>query len=437
MIHLSKITLLGGSGINTPEFFEALRQEDVCPDEVCLIGRSHDKLKAVADFSNRLCDELDLPTRVTTATDLNGGLDGAQFVINQVKVGGSNVWMRCQHTMRAFGISGQALLHPGGVSNLNIVLDFARAVVDVCPTAWFIEFTNPCVIHAEAFAHYTPELNVISGCNVPLNARREIAEFIERPLTHPHPPATHVGEVEIAWFGFNHCGWVQDVTVDGISVMKEVIRRNAELDSPQWDVNQIEQFGLIPVAEAASLFTHLEAPAHGTEEDQARGFSADDDARDTSALDLYADRSRKPTEALSQKGRVNWYHTAIAPIVAGLGGRQPRRYFSAWLAREAMPDFPDRVVECGLTLCDGKATPFPSLQPMPRSIHAMCELLRASEQLTIKAAVTRSRKTFIDALAIHPSCPSLLQAERVVDFLIAEAGLDLMDVSGEGVTSSH
>jgi alpha-galactosidase/6-phospho-beta-glucosidase family protein len=106
----------------------------------------------------------------------------------------------------------------------------------------------------------------------------------------------------------------------------------------------------------------------------------------------------------------------------------PRRYFSAWPAEVAMPDFPALLVECGLTLCDGMVTPLP-LQPMPRSIKAMCDLLRASEELAIVAAVTRSRKLFIEALAIHPSCRSLQQAERAVDTLIKEVGLELVDVA--------
>src|SRR5690349_455961 len=141
---IDKLTLIGGSSINTPELFLCLSRRELPVGEVCLIGRGAEKLETVRRFSERLCQEIGLATRVSASTGLHEGLRGADYVIHQVKVGGTAVWQRCQHVLRSFGIAGHALNHGGLISNLHVVLGYARAVMEVCPEAWLIEFTNPC-----------------------------------------------------------------------------------------------------------------------------------------------------------------------------------------------------------------------------------------------------------------------------------------------------
>src|SRR5262249_1351782 len=158
------------------------------------------KLAAVADFSRRLCAEIDCPTRIATATDLREGLRGASHVLNQVKVGGSGVWHRCQHLLRSFGIEGHALNSGGAVSNREFGLGLAQAVLEAAPQAWLIEFTNPCGLHAEAFARHAPGLKVVTGCNMPLREREAAAALLGLEVRADRP-----GGLEIAWFGFNHC----------------------------------------------------------------------------------------------------------------------------------------------------------------------------------------------------------------------------------------
>src|SRR5207249_11101200 len=63
-----KLTLIGGSSINTPELFQCLAQRGLAVGEVCLVARTAPKLERVRRFSERLCAELGLPTRVTATT---------------------------------------------------------------------------------------------------------------------------------------------------------------------------------------------------------------------------------------------------------------------------------------------------------------------------------------------------------------------------------
>jgi 6-phospho-beta-glucosidase len=417
---IAKLTLIGGSSINTPEIFSCLAHRGLVVDEVCLVARSADKLETVQRFCRRLCDELGLRTQVSATTELREGLQGAEYVINQVKVGGTGVWHRCQHILRSFGIAGHALNHGGLISNLHIVLGYARAVLEVCPDAWMVEFTNPCGMQAEAFAEHAPGLKLVTGCNVPLNARRQTAQLFGQTLD-----PTEVGGVEIAWFGFNHCAWIGDVAEAGASRMPEALTLNAASPQPVWNVPIAAQFGVFAVSDAAALFQKPAAPDLDAAATAARGFTDATPGREREALVHFADSSLRPTEALSRKRRANWYDSCLIPILEGLAGTTPRRYFCSLPTAAALPDMPGRTVEVAAELCHGELRPAFSLAPLSPPLKALASLLRASEILAIEAALHGSRSKAIESLAIHPACPSLQHAQHAVDFLIREVGLDL------------
>lgn len=417
---IAKLTLIGGSSVNTPELFTCLARRGLVVDEVCLVARSAEKLETLQHFSRRLCEELGLRTRVSATTDLQHGLVGSQYVINQVKVGGTAVWQRCQHILRSFGITGHALNHGGLISNLHVVLGYARTVLQVCPEAWFIEFTNPCGIQAEAFAEHAPGLKLVTGCNVPLNARRQTAELFGQALD-----PTEVGGLEIAWFGFNHCAWIGDVTENGESRMPEAIARNAAAEKPAWNVPIAAQFGVFAVADAPALFQKPAAPDLDAAAAAARSFTDATPDTEREVLGHFSDPGLRPTEALSRKRRANWYDSCLVPVLEGLAGTTPRRYYCSLPTAAALPDMPGRMVEVAAELCRGEARPAFRLAPLSPPLKAIATLLRASETLVIEAALQRSRSKAVDSLAIHPACPSLQHAQHAVDFLIREVGLDL------------
>src|SRR5688572_20153331 len=86
-----RLAVLGGSSVASPELIRTLAAQwppDARPVEVVLLGRSGDKLATVAVVSRRLAEQAAAPIVVSHDTDLRRGLAGADFVLNQVRVGG-------------------------------------------------------------------------------------------------------------------------------------------------------------------------------------------------------------------------------------------------------------------------------------------------------------------------------------------------------------
>ena len=85
---MNKLVVLGGSSIATPELVTSLAAD--APDlsfHITLVGRDAAKLAQVGQACAALAAESP-NLRVDWTTDLERALDGAKFVLNQVRVGG-------------------------------------------------------------------------------------------------------------------------------------------------------------------------------------------------------------------------------------------------------------------------------------------------------------------------------------------------------------
>src|SRR5579859_4497733 len=85
-----KVTVVGGGSTYSPELLDGIArlQHELPVDEVVLQDPSQDRLDAVAGISRRILDRQGWPGRLTATTELAPALDGADFVLLQLRVGG-------------------------------------------------------------------------------------------------------------------------------------------------------------------------------------------------------------------------------------------------------------------------------------------------------------------------------------------------------------
>src|SRR5262249_22621354 len=141
------------------------------------------------------------------------------------------------------GLAGQETTGPAGAAmalrTIPVTLSHAKAVERVAPKAWFINFTNPAGLIAQALIQNT-RLNVIGICDTPSELLHRIAEAL-----HASPE-----EVVCDYAGLNHLGWVRRVYLRGEDVTDrlladtELLRRLYPADL--FDPALIQTLRLIP-----------------------------------------------------------------------------------------------------------------------------------------------------------------------------------------------
>jgi 6-phospho-beta-glucosidase len=113
------ITVLGGSGAFTPELAFALGQwrEGRPPLRLILHGRDAEKLARVASACRKVLGDADPPIEVATHTAIAPALAEADYVINQVRVGGLAARAFDETFPHQLGLSGEETVGLGGVAN--------------------------------------------------------------------------------------------------------------------------------------------------------------------------------------------------------------------------------------------------------------------------------------------------------------------------------
>ena len=135
-------------------------------------------------------------------------LRGARFVVNAIQVG---LYDPCtiidfeipkkyglrQTIADTLGIGGIMR----GMRTIHVLKDFARDMEEVCPDAWFLNYTNPMAILTGYMLRYT-KVKTIGLCH----SVQVCTEELFRGLDMDH---SEIGSELIA--GINHMGWLLDV----------------------------------------------------------------------------------------------------------------------------------------------------------------------------------------------------------------------------------
>jgi alpha-galactosidase len=121
---------------------------------------------------------------VTSTTDRRKVLPGADFVVTTIAVGGRPGWQQDIEIPRRFGIYqpvGDTAL-PGGISRamrmIPPMLDIARDIAELCPNAYFFNYSNPMTAITRAIRKAT-DVKAIGLCHGVHHVETVIARFLE------------------------------------------------------------------------------------------------------------------------------------------------------------------------------------------------------------------------------------------------------------------
>ncbi len=159
-------------------------------------------------------------------------LRGADFVVNAIQVG---LYDPCtiidfevpkkyglrQTIADTLGIGGIMR----GLRTIPVLRDFARDMEEVCPDAWFLNYTNPMAILTGYMQRYT-KIKTIGLCHSVQSCTKDL-------LNHLGMEDKLEGRKELI-AGINHMGWLLEVSdKDGNDLYPEIRRRAAEKNATE------------------------------------------------------------------------------------------------------------------------------------------------------------------------------------------------------------
>ena len=164
-------------------------------------------------------------------------LQSADFVVNAIQVG---LYDPCTiidfEVPKKYGLRQTIAdtLGIGGIfralRTIPVMMDFARDMQDVCPNAWFLNYTNPMAMLTGAMLRMTP-VRTVGLCH----SVQVCASTLLKGLGMPYDDGV---QWKIA--GINHQAWLLELKRDGQDLYPEVKRRAAQRTEKHDDMVRYE-----------------------------------------------------------------------------------------------------------------------------------------------------------------------------------------------------
>ncbi len=408
-----KLAVIGGGSTYTPELVDGFsKRADRLPvDEIALLDIDPERLAIVGGLAERMLARQGWGGRVLQTTDRDAAIDGADFVLVQLRVGGQQARLGDETLPPRFGLIGQETVGVGGFAKalrtVPVVLELADAVERrSAPGAWIVDFTNPVGIISQALAD--AGRRSLGLCNVAIGFQRR---FAARYGVEPE-------RVELEQVGLNHLTWIRAVRVDGIDRLPELLAQDAaelaaEVGVPEERLTSqrvIPSYYLRYYDDEALVVA--EAKAHPTRAEAVMTIERD-------LLELYRDPTldTKP-ELLEHRGGA-FYSEAAAQLIASLTDGRGDVQVVDVRNDGTLPGLADAdVVEVPARIDRDGAHPIRQ-GPLSGTQADLVGRVKAYERLAVRAAISGDRAIARTALAANPLAGGPERIDELLEAVLA------------------
>ncbi|MFE9063145.1 6-phospho-beta-glucosidase [Streptomyces violaceusniger] len=406
---------MGGGSTYTPELIDGFaRLRDALPlEELVLIDPAADRLELVGGLARRIFAKQGHPGTISWTDDLDAGVDGADAVLLQLRVGGQAARNQDETWPLECGCVGQETTGAGGLAKalrtVPVVLDIAERVRRRNPDAWIVDFTNPVGIVTRALL--TSGHRAVGLCNVAIGFQRKFAKLL----------GVTPGEVTLEHVGLNHLTWERAVRIggtDGEDVLPKLLAEHGEAiaDDLRMPRALVDRLGVVPSYYLRYFYQH-DAVVRELRSKPSR--AAEVAAIERELLEMYGDPTldEKP-ELLGKRGGA-FYSEAAVDLTSSLLGDTGEVRIVNTRNDGTLPFLPDdAVIEVPAAVNAQGAKPLP-VRPLEPLFAGLVSNVTAYEHLALEAALKGGRERVFQALLSHPLIGQIEYAEKLTDDLIA------------------
>ncbi len=278
-----KLLIVGGGGFRVPQVVEVLAAaragSGLYPglevDEVCLYDTSAARL----DVMRAVLRDLNYPQApiITSTTDLREAVAGSDFIFSALREGGTHGRVIDELVALREGVLGQETVGVGGYAyafrTVPAAMELARAVRDLAPEAWVINFTNPAGIITQAMRSVLGD-RVVGICDTPIGLVRRATAAVGGDAARVSQVAQG-SDVDFDYVGLNHLGWLRSLTVAGEDRLPALLADDEALDHMEEartiGADWLRTIGMLPNEYLFYYYLNRESVARIREEAETRG----------------------------------------------------------------------------------------------------------------------------------------------------------------------
>lgn len=395
-----KIAVIGSGSTYTPELIDGFIRwrEQIPVGEFAFMDIDKRKREIVGGLCIRMLQDAGLECRALLTDDLDEAIQGADFVITQIRVGKLSARILDETIPMKYGLLGQETTGIGGFMKaqrtIPVMCHIADRIMKLAPEAFLINFTNPSGIVTEAVMKHGFS-KIIGLCNVPINMMASIEEQLPG------------GGLSADYVGLNHLSWVYHIEQNGIDITESAIlqgvksERMKNIPPSALDCQVTKVVGAVYSPYLEYFYERENKFRHNAEAPKCRGEECME--IEEQLLSLYSNQElcRKP-ELLDKRGGHRYSEVAVT-LIKDLYNHTGNINIVNVRNQKILPFLEeDDVVEIACRIDREGAHPVPLRAVKNSHIRTMMQVVKEYERQTVQAGLYGDWTAAMRALMIHP-----------------------------------
>ena len=349
-------------------------------------------------------------------------LRGADFVVNAIQVG---LYDPCTiidfEVPKKYGLRqtiGDTLGIGGifrGMRTIHVLKDFARDMEDVCPNAWFLNYTNPMAILTGYMQRFT-NVKTIGLCHSVQVCVKHLMRNLD--LTEKYGEGE---ELHSKIAGINHMAWLLELTdKDGNDLYPEIRRlakakNAAEKHKDMVRFDYIEKLGYYCTESSEHNAEYNAFYIKANRDDLIEKFNIPLDEYPRRCVNQIAKWSKQRDELLAGGDIIHERSNEYASrIMEAIVTNVPYKIGGNVINHGLIPNLPANACVEVPCLVDRNGVTPTYAGPLPTQLAAMNSSNIYPQMLTVEAAATGNRETLYQAAMMDPHTGAQLSTDEIV-----------------------
>jgi len=404
---MTKITFIGaGSVVFTRELLGAIYSYPELRNATIAL---HDLDERRLDAAERTAKLLSKAARgngkIIATTSLARAVDGADYVINTVAVGGLEATRRDNEIPAKYGIH-QVIgdtLGIGGISRaartIPVAVGFAREMEKRCPDALMLNYSNPMSMVTWG-VYAATKIKVVGLCHSMYWTTKQLTEYI----------GADFGEITFDGAGINHQAWILRLRRNGEDLyprLREIVDTSEKFEKETVRVEIFKQFGYY-VTESSGHFSEY-VPYFRKRKDLIKKYCRKNYLGGSS---FYADnwptwrrntdQKRREMAAGKQPIHLGRGHEYASDIIEAHAFNRQKTIYGSVLNSGLITNLPQTGVVEVAVLVDRRGYTPTYFGALPEQVAALCRANMTVFELTVQGVLGCDREAVIHAMMLDP-----------------------------------
>lgn len=409
----TKIVFIGAGSMSfgIPTYRDLFTTPELSGSTLSLVDIDPENLDRMYELALVMNEKSGMGLTIEKHLERREALPGAEFIVNSLAIERCELWKHdfqvpLKHGIRhCLGENGGPGALFFGMRTIPLIMDICRDIEELCPNAWFLNFSNPESRIVLAVNKYT-NVKCIGLCHGLFMAQYDIAHILGRDHR----------EIEVSGAGMNHFQWILSIMdkETGEDLYPSFREKEKEFDASfrPFTRKMFHAFDLWPTCSDDHLGEYLPYGYEAGMEGYNFEWDEQDRVRMKQEIADTISGKRELGEWLTKSGE-----KAIEVITALHTGKRANIPSAVVYNGGAISNLPaDVAVEIPIVVEKDRITKL-HVGGLPQQIRSALSLQCGAQQMAVDAAMHGSKAMARQALLVDPVINSTDAAEKILEEL--------------------